>query len=166
MKFIYIVITAFFSPRCGWSVSVLSVLAIAFRVVVIDTSPLAPQSESISRTAFKRRVPTGVDNLIFRTVILVLKEMQCYVQLHFYIFNITPRSSAAGLGYTVPASRPVHGANPMISSNFIYEYNIIKYAGICISSQKCTIYNDNDGMLFCCFVLTVLAVFLLFAIAL
>ena len=33
-------------------------------------------------------------------------------------FNI-PRGSAAGYGYTVLASRPVHGANPIISSNFI-----------------------------------------------
>ena len=43
-------------------------------------------------------------------VVLLLTVFKYYI---LYTF-ITPRC-AAGCGYTVPAYRPVHGANPLIS---------------------------------------------------
>ena len=53
---------------------VFTVFAKASRFVAINTSPLASQSESILRIAFKRWVATGFDYFVFWTVRLEFSE--------------------------------------------------------------------------------------------
>ena len=106
----------------GGPILMLSVIIISFIVVAINTTSLALQSEGIKRTATERQISGSFDHFLLPGTGLTgtgVGFLHTYTYTIDIVYIILPRGYAAGQGYTVLASRSVHGANPIVSSYFI-----------------------------------------------